>query len=370
MLISQMEASNYSYFDAIEPKVKRSANVNAVKYIKKLAALTNTDISNWDIVALFKHPEKDGFLVTDKTAINQIFFKFREVAPTVQTTLSDDMTARLIQLQKKRRATSANHIRDRALSKERDAKSYYNTFLNLLGEAATLRKQYEIMIGHESSYPHELAKILAEGFWELDTVTDDLICVRTKHDIHLNFVNKKHGAYMNVNLGRFLIKYNVGRASVKCVKYDNNLTHNGYYHPHVSSDGDICFGEISNEVTEYLSSGVLTKVLELIQKALTAYNDNSAYANIHKFYLERIAYENRISVEDIKPDGTFDPALIGSEPRPEDGEWVEIDASASREEGEPIDLDDEEDEGDEELGNNGEPLFDPEDYPEDEEARF
>ena len=305
MNISTIEANRYEHFNKIEDLRKRNAQINAVKYIKTLASMSNTNIMHWDILALF---DKGDALLTERSSINKVFFSYRENAPANPTSVTEDKYAKLLRLTTNRARYSCNDLLERAVSKKREAIRYYDDYyLRYLKEANGYMRRYQAMQGYTPNYAEEIEKLCSDGFYQLHEVTDDSIVFHTVNDIILVHIDARHGVKRSVNLGMFSIGYNLLNSRVRVVGIANNINANGYCHPHVSSN-NICFGELQPEAHDYIASGNLTQTMLIVQKALSTYNDDSPYRSLLQFedYGRLEAERDEADYTDSITDATYD----------------------------------------------------------------
>jgi hypothetical protein len=280
MNISQLEREKFSVLSTITDDRKRNAQINAIKYIKTLASVSNTDIMHWNILDLFS---KDGAVITDRTSINKVFFSYRENAPINPTTITEDKYAKLLKLTENRKKVSSSDLMDMHRRKMNDAINYYNNYyLKYLIEAAKYKRRHDALQGYTPNYAAEIEKLCSDGFWKLIDILSESIEFETVNDIILTYVNERHGSLMSVNMGKFRVSFNMLNCRLLAFAAGNNCITNSYIHPHVSSNS-ICFGELQNEAHDYIACGNLTATMEIAQKALTAYNDGSPYLQLENF---------------------------------------------------------------------------------------
>ncbi len=310
MQIAQIEENKYQVFSVITAVRERNACINAVKYIKTLATMSNTNIMHWDITGLFGKP--GGKIATDRTEINKIFFHYRENAPANPTSIDAASYAKILELNKKRLTYSCENLKTQAKNKLDSAEKYYTDYyLRYMKESAGLLRRYQAMQGYVPNYALEIEQVCAAGFWKFVLVDDNGVLMETANDIILVHIDPSHGVKRSVNLGRFSANYNCVIGTVYARGVGNNVEHAGYIHPHISNR-TICFGELQNASHDYIASGNLTKTFEIIQKAITSYNDDSAYRALHQFEQARqdmTSGRAPVESEDESDDEDEDPEL-------------------------------------------------------------
>jgi hypothetical protein len=63
----------------------------------------------------------------------------------------------------------------------------------------------------------------------------------------------------------------------------------GPIHPHIDSDGHICFGEGGAAANNALANGRIIDFFDIVEAIITTYNDNSPYSSIESFFGETIS---------------------------------------------------------------------------------
>lgn len=290
MQIAQIEADKYAMFNSIENVRDRNAQINAIKYIKSLASMSNTNIMHWNIIDLFS---KDGKILTERQAINKVFFLYKEKAPANPTTVPEAMFTKLMALTASRQRYSCANLEDQARRKLNDAVGNYNYYLKALKDAAGMRRRLQAMQGYVPNYALEIEQLCLGGFYILKDVTSSSVQMETVNDVILVHVNEQHGVKRSVNLGRFMVDYSLLHSHVEVYPCGNNVRASGYYHPHVSASNNVCFGEIQNEAHDFIASGNLTATMEIVQKVLTTYNDGSPYCVLEQFELAKKRLEEQ-----------------------------------------------------------------------------
>jgi len=82
------------------------------------------------------------------------------------------------------------------------------------------------------------------------------------------------------DIGRYEIVYNLLDGDVKIF---NQKKLESYQHPHISSEGYPCWGNISTSIPKLLAKLDLVGLTNLILKFLSSYRDEDAYTNIYNF---------------------------------------------------------------------------------------
>lgn len=287
MDIEQLKATDYKVFDSYGESKGRA--IAAIKYAEKFCSLTNTDAKGWDMLSLLKSGDKITF---DKTKINEMIIKYREIAPKRETKLTTEQIQILDKLYLKRGASSLETMKNRLREIESNAQYEYNQYLSYLQQAVTKRKEIEVVESTpKRSYADMVAAIEATGFWEFHGaggsvssklfITNNLISFKTKNDVIISYVNEKAKAKHQVNFGKFICHYDVGSGNVYAEReYEGQGVYPYCMHPHITSSGNVCIGEMKPDFISAKSSANLIEIFNIFQKVLLSYYDNSCYETI------------------------------------------------------------------------------------------
>lgn len=112
--------------------------------------------------------------------------------------------------------------------------------------------------------------------------------------VHINYVSNKincgHTVRASnydhyVNLGHFNIEITIYRShwKAKVLPLKDNIRVRSYVHPHVDSDGEICWGTASEPVNQAYNRQDIEGILSVIHATLTQYNVENPYVNLWRF---------------------------------------------------------------------------------------
>lgn len=99
-------------------------------------------------------------------------------------------------------------------------------------------------------------------------------------------VNRTRGWNHYVNLGRFACDITLTNTSfsVRVKGFSNNIkTYNNYIHPHVASNGEVCWGTASDPLLKAYNQSDLSGMLGIIYSVLTQYNYDNPYVGLYRF---------------------------------------------------------------------------------------
>jgi len=114
-------------------------------------------------------------------------------------------------------------------------------------------------------------KKLVPGLYQ--SIQFDERCIRAKtHQVDINVDGEEF------NIGILLIELDLSKGQAKI----NNLTNtvNGYPHPHVNDNSEVCLGNISAGLRQMLGEYEIYGALELLHKFIHEYNEDDAYQKI------------------------------------------------------------------------------------------
>lgn len=271
----------------------RKAQVDAVLYIERMASITNTDISQWDIFDVFKNPSKDFFLdrplVTDRADINKRMLaresQDKRGVPDLLRQLDEDVCKNIrehLTLEKMRISDAARvGIRDCHRSASQYKKQYEDSM-----RLAWEKKLFLAEINNETdlSFTSKINDVLKKGFWEFHDYNYQKMRLKTRMEVILTHKNEAAGIDLRVNFGKFIAEVNYGKLRILVLPWEKNLSSRGYYHPYISNGGDICWGNMSYAADDLYKSGDIPGLLELLGSLLVTYSpDATPYEGLENF---------------------------------------------------------------------------------------
>jgi hypothetical protein len=167
---------------------------------------------------------------------------------------------------------------------------------------------------HKTSYQASLDElwitvanknIFQSSIDSFESIIKDNACV--KHSIVYNYANKDQSsidfktivqlpkplfnsdADIDFGLLEIIITASVRRGNnqieyrIKTVAHKNNIFAGGYYHPHVNSNGSMCWGNMNEPVQEAISNNNVAGMYVTTLLVLQHYNASSPYASMSQF---------------------------------------------------------------------------------------
>lgn len=286
---------------------KRAANIAALTYLEKIAAHSQTNISHWDVNELFGAGRGHDFIV-DHTEINKRFFEHRakmtenfdENEQKLRERIDVVAHRRFKNIVDQRKNNLISHIRNH----EERILNYYRE-IRLLTEKIIADQTVILKLdGKEQDLATEITNIEKDGFFKLAKFTDELFIFNTQADIILSEKNPAANLNYSVNLGRLEVRIYLQNLKVAVVGFERNLkVIERYIHPHVSSSGDVCFGDIQSQANQHLHAGRFQEYMKLLAALLSSYSNTAPYVplTLFKEASERAGEKPIIVIEDEMP---------------------------------------------------------------------
>jgi len=255
-------------------------------YIEVMAKSLEKDITNRDLKEIFPY-NKSNKLTCNENEITEILLKLEDIKKE-EFNFSELQKENIIKSsenfynkQKDNIQSDLNALKSTLSRKMQEVDEY-------MSQIVDKRKEYENMTDNVSGQMLERLKGVDASKWNLCKIQGDYIYFTTKEEIVLTHIKKAAGINLRMNFGKFKVSVNMKIMNLEIKEYKGNFTSDdeGYYHPHVDSCGDVCWGNLNNlrlEACENLDYG---KLLEACYLLLTTYNDNSPYLSLAEFCQE------------------------------------------------------------------------------------
>jgi hypothetical protein len=292
MLFKDILAGRYRVFARMNDEEK-SRNIGVVKYIETLASMAGVNISEWDCMELFRQGKSGNKLIDDRNEINRLFFaEVEKLASSIPATAISDVFND--EMRQAIRAIEARHVADLLASEQRKAEHQlqyamtryrdYETCLKKAGEHfAAAHRLGQVSIGIEQ----QIALVASGQFWEFVGISDRAnITFVTRADIIVAHSNPAAGIDIRLNFGRYKAVFDVSNFSMKVFGFERNISSAGYIHPHISTSGNICWGNASNTASRLLVDRQFVEPMTLLATILSNYNASNPYRPIERFQEE------------------------------------------------------------------------------------
>jgi hypothetical protein len=126
-------------------------------------------------------------------------------------------------------------------------------------------------------------KVLADPFWSLDHRRRGLTFITSP--ISLSYFRASQAITNTANLGRYSVSIGFygTKLTARVFEFADNLWVERYIHPHVDTEGSICFGNAKPAASVAAASIDLPSFMSIIKDVLTIYNDDNPYRNLYQW---------------------------------------------------------------------------------------
>jgi hypothetical protein len=229
-------------------------------------------------------------LITDKNEINKRFFeKLQNLSSDECAELPEEDLQKIKEIAQSYRNQAQDSARLDLERAEQFLASYRREYQASLADVAKKRDLLASLqdagpVTKEQALIAGITETIDAGFWGDFLFDGRDIWVRTMNDITMFYRNRAAGIDMNVNMGQLSARINLADQMVSVFPYRNNLKARGiFYHPHISEDGELCWGNAFNMAEQKLLNWELKEYLSLLQSLLTTYCPDRPYARLDEF---------------------------------------------------------------------------------------
>lgn len=297
MLMRDIRLCNYSHFNTGNERKDKNL-MNAFKYIDSLASDVGHDITKWNVLEVFKNPNDLPYIHTDKKKINMIFFNTQreeirtkpkqdvDIPDSVKTFLSNMFTdSRQDAIRRAQR-----DVNSAICNLNRWTDEYTNRIIRVNKAKDNLRR----IQGLKDNVAELLESAMKNPFFIFSEMDEEYRCIKfLTPPITLRYKNAKEKVDLTVPMGVFKICLWLESLHMTVDTHEDNLiTPQGYYHPHVSSNGHICYGNARQALSRAVEAGDLEYIFEITAHCLQNYSDDNPHAHLYKF--------NKINEENIR----------------------------------------------------------------------
>ena len=280
----------------IDPDSKRRLKqVNSLNYIMFLASSMGVDISQWNVKEVFTN--NDGTIYVDKGHVNQAFFaeldKLKSTAVYAGgETVPPDLAKALATISTRHGSGLVDKLSRSLASNYLHAESRYAVYIEKLKECARVNADLVRLRGeHGMNATVEIQKIIDSGRWRLLSSIEDardknMVILGTTSDIVCRHANQRAGVDITVNLGRAQARITFREMPfIEVLRHGGNLVlADGWWHPHISTAGTVCWGNVSAEIDQFFATWNLSKVFEILNSVLNDYNPLNPYIALETFH--------------------------------------------------------------------------------------
>lgn len=294
------------------PTDKLRQNQSSLVYIRDLAGKTNTNISRWNIVSIFGSGS-GAELINDVNQINKIFFqRIAQPAPDPTDEVEDQPEPQVeipalmkITLQNISRNSLANELRQAEYELNRskeEARRLWINYNNTLVVASRADQKLEALRTTANlnergeRVEKELLEVIKGGFWGDLQFRGNAMWLTTVNPITLSEIRRAAGVEIVAPLGRFAASFDFSNQHIIVAPYKGNKrVDSHFYHPHVNTTGEICWGDARDMAENARISWKIKDLFFIMQELLSSYNSGNPYRSLDRFVDAR-AY-GRIAAE-------------------------------------------------------------------------
>lgn len=219
--------------------------------------------------------------------VNAIYFPYVQQAQA-SNKLTDEERKKLREIHTIDNSREYKHLEELLDNSKRELNRLYERIDYAMRDIHDRKRNLRNMVVHnEYDVSIEVDKILEGGFYSLArhktyTCPNKLLWFTTR-DITLTHKNHSAGIDMEVPMGNYYVSVNMETYDIRVKLCNNNLQYSGYYHPHVSEGGRVCWGNAAEVMAQSLADMKPSVALTALQIILTNYNDESPYASLRDF---------------------------------------------------------------------------------------
>jgi hypothetical protein len=182
----------------------------------------------------------------------------------------------------------------------RAAASRYREYETNLREAGEEYTAVRLLAGIESNIEAQVQQIHSSSFWEFLELRDGhMLRFKTRQDVFMTHKNPAAGVDITLNFGKFIAQFDLDRFIIKVYECERNITVSGYYHPHIASSGNVCWGDAGAQVTSHLATHKIVEVMTLLATILTSYNSENPYQANEGFQTEAGLPEELEAIDEL-----------------------------------------------------------------------
>lgn len=250
-------------------------------YLEQLASATNVNIDGWDTDLLGVVPRGD------KRAINKLFFdRVNSNDDTKKALEAFEPVLKEVEAVLKNRYNRVVRTIDQEIQYCLDQSNAYLREYN-----GTMTRLHQQRIQKDAisqrgveSMRDEMLKVIKNRFWTYNSRAGNVLYFHTTNDVILSEVNAAAGVNRRINFGRYKVSLNLETCMAKVLRHERNITTTSYYHPYVSSSGEICWGNAGQTATNLSKECKYGDYMDLLAGLLSNYApDTTPYYRLSDF---------------------------------------------------------------------------------------
>lgn len=282
------------------PAEQRAANTTTLNYIRALASQTGANISRWNLINTFGGND-ETHLITDIRKINKAFFEKlmavrrgpRRPPDPDEAVAAVARTERFVRRTLRDQARSEVQTLERQVQESRrDARRHLHQYERSMVSAARYARRLRHAQNDTSDHPDmlhivdQLKQVLAEGVWcDPQPASSSHLWLRTATNIVNTYRNPEAGIDATIDLGEFACKifWQHNRPRFEVYPFANNLVVQHVYHPHVSSEGNICWGDARYAMEDSADRNDIALIMSTLHALLMNYSPDNPYVVLEQY---------------------------------------------------------------------------------------
>lgn len=277
--------------------VPRAKPFDLTTWLSQLCSTTGADLTK------IPAPTIEAMVGQPVNEVNRLFFAWHRTIIVEPTTLNDDDKGLLLNFVTPTNSLAYRTAKDNALRYEREA----NASAAMVRQQLQLAAQYyTIMRGIEGRASVDLwpkvQDILKDNWYSLDidslregNVQEGIIFNTPR--VQLTQYNAAAGIEEHVDMGHYKVRWIPQSNTMSVLPGVGNLRSGGYCHPHVSSSGEVCWGNAHDTYTRSMREVDPAPAFEALWVILQSFNAESPYRDLVHFKQARevvkVAQEDR-----------------------------------------------------------------------------
>lgn len=284
--LDQVFKTNFSVFDSYDDDVKKE-QIAKISYIETIAHQLEKDLTGINLLEILSN--NNNIILANQAEINNALIEFDrakfnnapEIEAFVVKELNDEQKEKINKAYQRTNEERKRSFNSNIQSYIRDAERYLEEHNNYLAKVRTLRLELEA-IGDVNSKPLEEAIdiLMKNDKFEFLGFCDNSIEFAVRKNIICTYKNERTKVDLRVDFGILKLRLNLSSLRMKCYKHKDNIQVRDGYHPHISSSGDICLGNMSELFIESRDNLDINQMFEVVFQVLTNYNDDDPYINL------------------------------------------------------------------------------------------
>lgn len=273
--VGDMHRLNYSLLRNNLDEEDIQPMVDAIKYAVKMSSVLNKNIDEWRVIEAFG--TGDGVsITTDMNKINRILVEYKQIN-------SDSKLICDINHNRKQLVECVSDKSSRIAKVNAEIDSLNARIQRLSSDCVRLSERVRVSVSNlnelrsidpDVSFIDKIKELEELDFFTFSSMT---ISNHIPRYAVLSFITNNVLVNNEVYLGSYRVDLTLrgSGTTIKVYKHNNNTVSDGYYHPYISSDGGICWGNVNTQASDLMKDGKLFELMSLLKLLLITYVENT-----------------------------------------------------------------------------------------------